>query len=189
MVKAKKNTTKKDKLTPMQEGFAWDIANKTYKFAWEAYAANYKADKMSQNAIYVEACRLQSNPKISLRIEKIEKEIHDKEKVTLDEIIIKLSKRVNLDVRDMFNEDSSFKSIKELTQDQAMFLNSFESHEIWSKANGENTAIGELKKVKLESIKDMLDMLIRHYGGYAKDKDNGNSDLDAIKDIIESIKK
>lgn len=178
---------KENPLTKKQDGFAWDIANKTYDYDWEAYAAHYDTKKMSQNAIYVEACRLRSNPKISLRIKAIEKKIRDEEKVTLDEIIIKLSQRVNMDIREMYNDDGTFKNIKDLTQEQAMFLTGIDTQEIWGKEGKESVQIGVVKKVKIESIKDMLDMLIRHYGGYAKDKDFDKSEISEIKELISGL--
>ena len=178
------------KLTQKQEGFASDVANKTYKFIWEAYAAHYNTKGMSQNTIYQESCRLLANPKVTARIQEIEEKIKLKEKVTLDEIIVKLSQRVNLDIREMYNDDGSFKNPKELTQEQAMFLNSFDVSEIWGfeideeSGKKERTQIGVMKKVKLESIKDMLDMLIRHYGGYAKDNEQKVGDLEAIREVV-----
>ena len=174
------------------EAFAWDIANKTYETIWEAYAANYDAKKSSQNVLYVNSCKLLAKDKIAIRIKELEKKIRDKEKVTLDEIIVKLSQRVNLDIRNMFNDDNSLKNIKDLTQEQAMFLVSFDVQEIWGPSFADSKikqVIGVVKKVKMESIKDMLDMLVRHYGGYAKDKEQPEGNLDEIREMIEGIKK
>ena len=177
-----------DKLTTKQNAFASDVANKKYDYIWEAYAANYSTKGWNQNSIYVEACKLRSSPKVLLRIKDIEDKIQAKEKITLDEIIVKLSQRVNLDIREMYNTDGSFKNITEMTQEQAMFIASFEVNEIWGNVNKERAQIGVVKKVKVESIKDILDMLVRHYGGYAKDKAAVGTDLDAIKEIIDAIK-
>ena len=181
-----------NKLTEKQDAFARDVANKKYKYIWEAYAANYNAKDSSKNVLYVNSCKLLANAKVALRIKEIEDRIQAKEKVTLDEIIVKLSQRVNMDIRGMFDDDSCMKGIKELTKEQAMFINSFDVQEIWG-ASGDSKGkvkIGVLKKVKLESIKDMLDMLIRHYGGYAKDnKQKGSGISEAIKEVIaQSIK-
>jgi len=187
-----------NKLTAKQEGFAKDIANKKYTFHWEAYAANYNVSpKTSKNTLYVKSCELMSNGKVAERIKEIEGKIKAREKVTLDEILIKLSKRVNLDIREMFDNDDCMKPIHKLTQEQAMFLASFDVLEIWEWEEYEDAAgkkkkrkiqTGVLKKVKLESIKDIMDMLIKHYGGYAKDDTPANSNLEAIRDIINAVK-
>lgn len=182
-----------DRLTTRQEAFANDVANKKYGYIWEAYVANYTTKGWSQNSIYVEACKLRSHPKVSLRIDEIENKIKEKEKITLDEIIVKLSNRCDLDVRDMYNDDGSFKNIKELTKDQALFLVGIDTQEIWGWTEGDDgkkhkNQIGTVKKVKIESIKDIMDMLIKVYGGYIKDneqKSDGN--LDAIRAIVEGI--
>lgn len=178
-----------NKLTPKQEAFAWDIANKTYDYAWEAYSAAYNTKNWTKNALYVEACKALAHPKIILRIKELEKKIKDKEKVTLDEIIVKLSQRVEMDIREMFNDDNTLKNIKDLTKEQAMFLKDFEVQEIWGPTGDKGkTVIGTLKKVKMESIKDMLDMLVRHYGGYAKDKENAGGNIEAIRELVQELK-
>jgi phage terminase small subunit len=62
------------KLTPKQEKFAQAIAydgmNNT-----DAYKSAYSVKNMSDNAIYVEACKLAQNPKIAQRIKEIAKEL------------------------------------------------------------------------------------------------------------------
>lgn len=56
-------------LTANQESFARGIAEgKSYT---EAYRSAYKTDRMSPEAINVEASRLKDNPKISLRIKEL----------------------------------------------------------------------------------------------------------------------
>lgn len=182
----------KEDLTHKQEEFARFVAEgNTYA---DAYKKAYNASKMKITTIYVKSSELVSDGKISVRISEIKKEIKDQEKVTLDEAIIKLSKRINQDIREMFNEDGSFKNIKELTKEQAMFISSFEVHEIWGSVEGPDgknhkEQIGELKKVKIESIKDMLDMIIKVHGGYIKEPSVSVVDnLDKIRDILKDIK-
>ena len=181
------------KLTAKQDGFAYDIANKKYDFQWEAYEANYNVKGMTRNSIYVEACKLIQNPKVALRIKEIEDKIKAKEKVTLDEILIKLSQRVNLDIREMFDENDCLIPIKEMTQEQAIFIESFDTNELWGWEDDESgkkqrTQIGVIKKVKIESIRSIMDMLIKYYGGYAKDNEQKSSNLDAIREIVQGSK-
>lgn len=61
-------------LTDKQERFAQCIAlegmNQT-----EAYKECYEANNMSDNAIYVEACRVAQNSKVSLRIDELRREM------------------------------------------------------------------------------------------------------------------
>lgn len=183
------------KLTAKQEAFSSDVANKKYDFHWLAYEANYNCKRMSKNSMYVEACLLLQNHKVAQRIKEIEDKIKAKEQITLDQILVKLSDRCNLDIREMYNDDGTFKNIKELTQEQAMFLVEINTQELWGyekneeSGKSERTQIGWAKKVKIESIKDIMDMLIKVHGGYAKDNEQKTDNLDAIKEIIDKIKK
>ncbi|KKM79917.1 hypothetical protein LCGC14_1345180 [marine sediment metagenome] len=57
------------KLTRKQEGFTLDLFQGLSETA--AYKNNYSIESMSKGAIYVEACRLAANPKVSLRLDKL----------------------------------------------------------------------------------------------------------------------
>ena len=70
------------KLTPKQEKFCQkyiELGN-----ASEAYRQSYSCGGMSDNAIAVEASRLQGNPKVSLRIEDIQKSHQIRHEITVD---------------------------------------------------------------------------------------------------------
>lgn len=60
-------------LTPNQENYCKNRALKEMS-QQEAYRGAYKADKMSYDAVAVEACRLEATPKIALRIEELRAE-------------------------------------------------------------------------------------------------------------------
>lgn len=177
------------KLTAKQESFAQDIANKKYKFHWEAYAANYNSQTNSKNSLYVKSCELLANSKVAVRIAEIEAKIKAKEKLTLDEILVRLAKRNEIDIRGLLNDDGTFKKISELTEDQAIFITGFKVTEIWGKGDDAGTQLGRTVDVKIESFKDIMDMLIRNHGGYAKDKESATDNLELLRDIVEGIKK
>lgn len=178
----------KEKLTPKREKFCKDIAYETFDFDYQAYEAHFSTANMSKNSIYTETFKLMQVPAVSLRIKELRAKKRAAEKVTLDEIIVKLSKRVNLDIREMFNDDNTFKNIKDLSQEQAMFLRDFEVITTY-KGNEEEPFRIEVKKVKLETLKDMLDMLIKHYGGYAAEKSDAEKVLDSTRELINELRK
>jgi phage terminase small subunit len=60
-------------LTGKQEKFAQEVAKERKSHA-EAYRLAYETKNMSNEAIYVEACRLMDNPKVSLRIKELQEE-------------------------------------------------------------------------------------------------------------------
>jgi phage terminase small subunit len=62
------------KLTPKQEKFAKAIAYEGMRNT-DAYRSAYNVENMSDNAVYVEACKLAQNPKIAQRIKEIAAEL------------------------------------------------------------------------------------------------------------------
>lgn len=56
--------------------------------ASEAYRTAYAADKMKPEVVHVQACKLQDNPKIALRIKELRGEIKQRHNVTVDATII-----------------------------------------------------------------------------------------------------
>nr|WP_319265265.1 terminase small subunit [uncultured Draconibacterium sp.] len=176
-------------LTPKQEKFCQSVAHKEFDFIWEAYAAHYSASKMSQNSIYVEACKLIQNPKISLRIQEIEKEIVSKSQKTLDDILTAMSRRLDINIKAFHNEDGSYKNVHELTDDEAMCINEFNTEEIWAGKGADRAQIGRIVKVKLIDIKSLWDMFMKKFGAYITKHTHEVEDLQDIQDIVERIEK
>ncbi|ECL8230238.1 terminase small subunit [Salmonella enterica] len=58
--------------------------------ASEAYRTAYAADKMKPEAVHVQACKLQDNPKIALRIKELRGEIKQRHNVTVDSLLAEL---------------------------------------------------------------------------------------------------
>ena len=71
-----------NKLTIRREGFAKDYVEGGN--ASEAYRNNFSAENMSDNAVHVEASKLLKDPKVSLRIEELQKELQNRHEVTVD---------------------------------------------------------------------------------------------------------
>ena len=62
-----------DRLTAKQEAFAQRVA--AGAVLSDAYRECYAAENMTDKAVWVEACRLASNPKVTLRVRAIQAEI------------------------------------------------------------------------------------------------------------------
>ncbi|WP_228413438.1 terminase small subunit [Salmonella enterica] len=58
--------------------------------ASEAYRTAYAADKMKPEVVHVQACKLQDNPKIALRIKELRGEIKQRHNVTVDSLLAEL---------------------------------------------------------------------------------------------------
>ena len=79
-----------DRLTAKQEAFAQRVA--AGAVLSDAYRECYAADNMTDKAVWVEACRLASNPKVTLRVKAIQAEIeadHRTRKARREEYVLK----------------------------------------------------------------------------------------------------
>jgi phage terminase small subunit len=76
-------------LTPKQEAFARvyvEVGN-----ASEAYRQAYDAENMSQEAIWVEACRTLANPNVSLKVMELQKAASERTLVTVESLTRELN--------------------------------------------------------------------------------------------------
>jgi len=71
-------------MTPKQEAFARAYVETGN--ASEAYRRAYNAEKMSEEAIRVEACRLLGNPNVSLTVEKLQAKHQKRHEITVDKL-------------------------------------------------------------------------------------------------------
>lgn len=75
-------------LTVSQEDFCMSYVESGN--ASKAYRESYKSDKMSANAIGVEASRLLDHPKISLRVQQLRSKVQQRHNVTVDSLVAEL---------------------------------------------------------------------------------------------------
>lgn len=71
-------------LTIKQENFAQAYVETSN--ASEAYRRAYNAEKMGENSIGVEACRLLDSPKVALRVEELKSQHAKRHAITIDDI-------------------------------------------------------------------------------------------------------
>jgi len=185
-----------DKLTAKQNAFAEDIGNFKYDYDWLAYEANYDCKKMSKNAIYVETCRLLQNPKIALRIKEIREQTVKRNHVTVDEVLNELANWIRFDPLSIVDpDDDSIKRLADMPKEARMSLAEIHVQELFEMLPNESgsgkvrTKIGELKKIKFYDKTKVADMFMKKFGEYLPDKDGLSSSLEAIRDIIEGLKK
>lgn len=74
------------KLTIKQEKFARQYVGPCEGNASAAYRAAYSADKMSDEAVHVAACRLLQNPKVALMVDQLKAEYAAQNAITVEEI-------------------------------------------------------------------------------------------------------
>ena len=130
-----------------------------------AYRLAFEADAMNSNSVAVEACRLHSNPNITLRIKAIQKEAYERNKATIDELVNTLSNMVRFDIAELYDDDGNLLPIKQMPLTARQMISELISDEI--RIAGQT--IGETKKVKTIAKLDAVEKLMKHLGGYEKD--------------------
>jgi phage terminase small subunit len=149
-------------LTIKQERFAQkyvELGN-----ASEAYRQAYDADKMSPEAINVEASRLVAHPSVSLRIKSLEYLRLKRHEVTVDRVVSEYGKIAFLDIRKAFTEDGDLKAIVALDDDTAAAVAGVEFEEVFEQDGRKRVHVGRIHKIKLSDKKGALDSLAKFLG-------------------------
>lgn len=180
-----------DKLTSKQEHFAQLVSSgHTYSDAYrQAYNVGAKTKK---ETIWRKSSEVMEVGKVSARVQELREQKYIKLELepTLEEIILKMSIRLRMDIRSFYDENGAFKNIHDLTEDQAMCLNEIETRELFShKKNGDSELIGFIKKIKFIDLQSLWDKFMKKFGAYVQDENNKSSDLDAIRELVKELKK
>ncbi len=164
-------------LTPKQEKFCQRLVE-TDKPS-ESYRHAYDAENMSDEAVAVEACRLQDNPNVALRIEELRHLHLKRHQVTVDRVVAELSRLAFLDIRKAFDENGNLKPITEMDDDTAAAIAGLEvevrriaeeaDEQLEGQPHGgalkrQHATTARLHKIKLIDKKGALDSLARHLG-------------------------
>ena len=154
-------------LTEKQEAFCQayiQFGNKS-----EAYRIAYDADAMNQNSVNVKACELFKDGKITVRIEELQKEIRERNKVKIDDVLGKLADMINFDIAEIYDDEGRLKPIKDIPKPHREMINSVKVYEDFMNIGGQREKIGETKEVKILNKLDVIEKFMKHLGGYEKD--------------------
>lgn len=129
----------------------------------KAYQKYYpKASTKSAAANYEKILRI---TEVKEYKEQIQKETHERNKMSIDECVVMLSDMAKFDLSDIYNEDGALKPLKDIPKKARLAIEALDTEEI--KIGGEK--IGEVRKVKLSSRRANIIELLKHFGGYEKD--------------------
>lgn len=174
-------------LTNNQENFCQLVA------AGNSYASSYKgaynAENMGINTIYVNSSVLMSDNKISIRVKELQEENKKRNQVTLDEVLKELSEWLRFNVKTIFKEDGSMKSLHEMTNQESACIASYEVVELFGGSGESRSRIGELKKVKLIDKQAVADKLMKFFGAYHTNVKIDVDDMSHLKDLLNGIAK
>ena len=122
-----------------------------------AIAAGY-SDKNADSM----GSQLLSNPKVSEEIAKKTGKRMGKLEITADRVLEETARLAFYDPRKFFESDGSLKRVTDLDDDTAMAMSGLEVTELFEGTGDQKHAYGLLKKVKLSSKINALELLGKH---------------------------
>lgn len=160
-------------LTIKQEAFCQAYVRLGDKSA--AYREVYSCSKMKPESINRKAVEVYQNGNVTARIEQLRKDAIDRNKATLDEVLIVLADIIRFDPAEMYDEEGSLLPIHKMPKKVRMCIQSFEVEEgLPSMGVGnEGISFGNIvtKKVKHYDKLSSVEKLMKHLGGYRLDNE------------------
>lgn len=182
-----------NKLTDKQQKFAQYVSEgETYA---DAYRKAYNASKMANNTIYVKSSELMDNGKVSVRVTELKIAAIKRSEITIDQVLLQLKNWLLFDPIELIDEETeAVKSLKDMSKEARMSLSEIHIQELWGYSESPDgkkirQKTGELKKIKFIDKRAVSDQFMKKFGAYVQEKDDVSSNLEAIKEIIESMKK
>lgn len=163
-----------DTLTAKQEKFCQEFI-KTCNQS-EAYRNAYDAENMKYGTINNKACELMARGDIRGRVEQLQKEVAERNKITVDECVSLLTKMARFDIVDLYDDDGTLKDLKDMPKDARLVIEGLDSDEL----KVDNLVIGHTKKVRISNRRANIIELMKHLGGYEKDNAQGKPDITNI---------
>ena len=149
-----RGSTSQDGTTTMQKLFAYAYISNKGNGTLAAIEAGY-----SKKTATEQASRLLTKVKVKKILEGMTAKLEIKAIITQEQVIEEY-KRIGLfDIRTLYNEDNSLKSIKDLSDDAGSAISSIEVEELFESAFGVKTHIGNTVKIKLNGKISALDSI------------------------------
>lgn len=173
-------------LTNKQEQFARLVSEgNTYADAYrQAYVVN---PETKVESIWQSSSRLMADVKVQSRVKEIQDENKKRNQVTLDEVLKELSEWLRFNVKTIFKEDGTMKSLHEMTNQESACIASYEVIEVFGGSGENRSRIGELKKVKLIDKQAVADKLMKFFGAYHTNVKLDVEDMSHLKDLLSGI--
>ena len=150
--------------------------------ASEAYRRSFDAGKMAPHSIEVEASRLLQNPEVTLRVEELQAEHRKRHDITVDRILIELSKIGFANMLDYMKVQGpdAFVDLSTLTRDQAAAIQEI-TVEDYRDGRGEDARDVRRVKVKLSDKRAALAEMGKHLGMFKELHEHSGRDGGPIK--------
>jgi len=154
-------------LTPKQESYCQNYIICGNQSA--AYRIAFDAEDMNVNTIYVEACKLHGNPKITQRIKELQAEAYERNKITIDEIVQTLAGMIRFDIADLYDDNGALRPLKQIPLAARQMISHLDVDELFDYFDGDKIFKGYSKKIRTIDKLAAVEKLMKHLGGYEKD--------------------
>lgn len=155
------------RLTKKQEAFAVAIAKGEKHI--DAYRSAYDAERMSPEAISVEASRLLARPNVSLRIDQLRGPALRKAEITVERTLQEIARLSYFDPRKLYRDDGELKRPDEWDDETAAGVASVEVLEQFDGKGEDRKLSGYTKKLKIWDKNAALEKAMKHLGLYERD--------------------
>lgn len=148
--------------------------------------------KWSDNAIYVRGTRLVQQPKIKLRIDELNKKydnkLNEQFEITAKKVIEEMAKWLMVDPADVFDEDNTIGSIRDLPKEVRMSISGFKVSALYEGAGKDRKRVGDIYDIKFVDKRATADMFMKKFGEYVDSKVTLETDLEHLSEVVTGIK-
>ncbi|WP_341215752.1 terminase small subunit [uncultured Wocania sp.] len=125
--------------------------------------------KASKRTAEVNFFRIKERPEIQEYIKKVEAEIVERNKVSIDECVSNLAKMMRFKLSDLYEENGTLKSIHNIPEETQIAIAELSVFEEFQGIGKDRDLIGFTKKLKTIDRKGVIVELMKHLGGYKED--------------------
>ena len=147
----------KEKLTDKEEAFCQAyilIGNKS-----AAYREVYSTKNAKPSTINRAAIKVYQRPRVTQRVEELQKQAAERNKIELDDLIQMLSSMARFDIGSLYDDEGKLKPVSQMPIEGRKMIQQIE------------TIGGYTDKIKTYSRLEVIEKLMRHLGGYEKDNE------------------
>lgn len=152
------------KLTVKQEKFCQAYVKLGDKSA--AYREAYSTSQMKPETINRKAFELYNVGKITARIENLQEEIAERNRLSIDDLVQSLSYMVKFDISDLYDQSGSLRNIHDIPKNARLMIEQLDTLE---EKGGQGEIVGYTKKIRTIKKLDAIEKLMKHLGGYERD--------------------
>lgn len=142
--------------------------------ATRAYRKVY--DAKNDNVAAVEGSRLLKNPKVAPYIQRTLEKATLAAEVTVERVLAELKRMAWVDIGEAYNEDGSFKALKDMPEDVRRAIVSIEVDEIWEGSGADRVQVGVTKKVRFADKRGSNELLGKYLKMFVERHEFGLTD-------------